>query len=188
VLLKNSSDFYLYFLTLPLLAYACYLYIKRSDETVGWALYIRCALSIEKYGTVQKYKEVESGCSLAQSSKERCDSQRAVLPMVLRRASGSQSFPFKQPFWNETERRRTKKTYGSICEQLPEADGYGAVTENLCFPQPQAIIPRSKSTSNKTDSLLRECALSVRINPKRRRCYDSSKRVKRGPVTGCGGL
>ena len=51
----------LYFLTLPLVSvmrviyrkirHARYLYIKRNVEKVwGSALYIRCALSIEKYG------------------------------------------------------------------------------------------------------------------------------------------
>jgi len=55
----------LYFLTLPLVSvmrviyreirHARYLYIKRNVEEV-WDVYIRCALSIEKYGICEKGK------------------------------------------------------------------------------------------------------------------------------------
>jgi hypothetical protein len=38
---------------------------------------------LRKKITVAKSKEMETGCSLAESSKEGCGSKRAVLPMMM---------------------------------------------------------------------------------------------------------
>jgi hypothetical protein len=52
----SSISNVLYFLTLPLITVLSVIYISKGmSKSLGCALYIRCALSIEKYGTNTMY-------------------------------------------------------------------------------------------------------------------------------------